>query len=162
VCGIPKATCTDPSTRRSRCTGLSSRSCPHPYACTYGLVTPRTYTHAVREPHAHPATLLLLPCTHTLVHGCLFTCITAPPPTPHGQIKRPQAHPVQSQIQEQKQGPTQSRRDMPTHAPVKADTHDHVSTDAHMHEHDTCPQLLCTHAQTLWYDRAPNACRARL
>ena len=119
------------------------------HTCSQGATCPSSHV-APSPMHTHARARLPF-----YMHHC-------PPPTPHGQIKRPQAHPVQSQIQEQKQGPTQSRRDMPTHAPVKADTHDHVSTDAHMHEHDTCPQLLCTHAQTLWYDRAPNACRARL
>lgn len=39
--------------------------------------TTRTDTRAVRHLHAHTATLLLLPCTHTLVH--LLTCTVASP-----------------------------------------------------------------------------------
>lgn len=157
MCGIPKDACTDAGTWHLRCTSLFSCSCSHTYTCTYGLVTTRTCIHAAR--HHVP----IQPCcsfshAHTLMHNYLFTCVIASPHSVRADWS--QAHPMLTHKATGRNRYPQSHSDIPTHAPVRADRH-HTSTNAHMHKHDTCPQWLCTHAQTLPY-RAYNTCLAHI
>lgn len=122
------------------------------YTCGQAPTCP--YSHIASSPvHTH---------THALMHDYLFTCIIVSPHSSCADQTVTGSPHADRQRHEQEQVPTQSHSDIPTHAPVKADRHNHVSTNAHMHERDTCPHLLCIHAQTPCYDRAPNTCLAHI
>lgn len=95
----------------------------------------------------------------TLMHDYLFTCIIVSPRASRADQSR--AHPMQTRRDTSRNRYPQSPSDIPTHAPATADRHDHVSTSAHVHKHDTCPHLLCTHAQRRCCC-AYNTCLARI